>query len=199
MVRPRHFTDEEILDVARACFCEQGPAVSTNVIAQAAGVSQATLFKRFGTKHDLMVKALTVSVGEELLAMLHAGPGPADLREQLVAMATALGQMFDRLLPCVMAMWAAGLAPSEMFCDPDQAPPVRARRALTAFFVQAETQGRMFPGNPEVRAMAFIGAVKELAFQKHMFRQAQPHLAPADYARELAATFWAGWAPREDA
>ena len=58
MVRPRLFSDAEILQVARRCFLEHGPAVSTTVIASEVGLSQAALFKRFGTKQNLMLLAL---------------------------------------------------------------------------------------------------------------------------------------------
>lgn len=199
MVRPRSFTDDEILDVARQCFIEHGPGVSTNTIADAVGVSQATLFKRFGTKHDLMTKALAIKPKVELIEFLHQGPTPEPIPEQLLRFATFMTAMFDRMLPCIMAMWAAGLDPKAQWEDPSQAPPIIARRALTAFFDGAVEQGRMKPGDNDARAMVFIGAVKELAFQQHMFRQAAPRQEPAIYAAAVVDTFWNGWAPEESA
>ncbi len=199
MVRPRQFSDDEILDVARQCFIEHGPSVSTNLIADAAGVSQATLFKRFGTKHELMIKALTLNGKVEALQLMAQGPGPGELRAQLLHLAMTMTTMFDRMIPCLMTMWASGQCVADLFPEPEEAPPVLARRALTAFFAKAQEQGRMAPGDAESRAMAFIGAVKELAFQQHMFRRAQPRKDPAAYAEAVVDTFWRGCAPLEPA
>ena len=46
-MRPRQFSDDELLQTARRCFLEHGPGVSTGLIAEELGVSQAALFKRF--------------------------------------------------------------------------------------------------------------------------------------------------------
>ena len=58
MGRPRTVSDDVILEAARAVFLEQGPGASTQSIADRLSVSQAALFKRFGTKRDLMIAAL---------------------------------------------------------------------------------------------------------------------------------------------
>lgn len=195
MVRPRQFSDDEILEGARRCFIEHGPGVSTNHIADEVGVSQATLFKRFGTKHELMVAALSPRPEMGILDTLEAGPTDAPLEDQLLELATAMAQMFDGLLPCVMTLWAAGMNPHGLFPDPERAPPVRARRALGAFFAQAQAQGRMAAGDTEALALVFIGAVKEAAFQRHMLRDASPKPAAVEYARVLVTTFWRGAQP----
>ena len=39
MARPRQVSDEQILEAARSCFLEHGPAVSTTVIAKRLGIS----------------------------------------------------------------------------------------------------------------------------------------------------------------
>ena len=66
-MRPKIKTDEQLLAAARSAFIEFGGAVSTTVIAENAGVSQATLFKRFGTKEQLMKRALGTDAIEPLI------------------------------------------------------------------------------------------------------------------------------------
>jgi AcrR family transcriptional regulator len=195
LVRPRHFTDDEMLDVARACFIAHGPGVSTTVIADAAGVSQATLFKRFGTKQELMEEALRPRRPVALLARLAAGPDTRPIDVQLHEIGLQLQALFDRVLPCAMAMWASGTPPSTVFRDPEQAPPVLTRRALSTFIRRAQEQGRMAGGDPEALAMQFIGATKELVFQRHIFRDAIPSADPEAYVSTLIQAFWAGCAP----
>ena len=195
MVRPRQFSDAEILEGARRCFIEHGPAISTNHIADEVGVSQATLFKRFGTKHELMLAALCPRPNMDFLRRVEAGPTDAPMHTQLLDMATHMALMFDRMLPCLMTLWASGTNPHDMFPDPEQAPPVRARRALGAFFGKAQAEGRMAPGDTEALALVFIGAVKEAAFQRHMLRDAAPKPEPVDYAKTLVHAFWHGTQP----
>jgi AcrR family transcriptional regulator len=50
---------ERILDAARAVFAAEGPDVPMRVIARRAGVSPATLYRRFPTKQALATEAFT--------------------------------------------------------------------------------------------------------------------------------------------
>ncbi|MEZ6127616.1 MAG: TetR/AcrR family transcriptional regulator [Planctomycetaceae bacterium] len=58
MARPRTISDDQILQTARDCFLEHGPSVATDVIAERLGVSSQALFKRFHSKHELMLAAI---------------------------------------------------------------------------------------------------------------------------------------------
>ena len=49
--------DDELLRIARAEFSRQGHAASTRLIAKRAGISQSTLFQRFGDKDKLFLAA----------------------------------------------------------------------------------------------------------------------------------------------
>lgn len=197
MVRPRQFTDDELLDGARKCFIEHGPGVSTNHIADEIGVSQATLFKRFGTKQQLMVAALAPRPNMDILLRIEDGPTDAPIEDQLRELASQMAGMFDRLLPCLMTLWGAGKNPHEMFPDKSQAPPVRARKAMAVFFEKAQAQGRMAGGDPEMLAMVFIGGMKEAAFQKHLLRDDTAKTDADAYAATLVETFWRGVQPAE--
>jgi AcrR family transcriptional regulator len=63
-----------ILDAAAAVFAERGLDASTAEIARRAGVGEATLFRRFPTKDDLIVAIIAeqmdavIALGEECLA-----------------------------------------------------------------------------------------------------------------------------------
>ena len=72
MARPQQIADDQLLQVAREVFLEHGPNVSTTLIAERAGVSQATLFKRFGNKSCLMFGALGASGRAPSLAVVQA-------------------------------------------------------------------------------------------------------------------------------
>ena len=196
MVRRRNVTDEELLRVASECFIEHGPGVSTTVIADEAGVSQATLFKRFGTKQELMMAALAPKIAPALLTKIGDGPQDGPIYDQLLALGLKMNELFDRMLPCVMLLWASGTDPKEFFPDPDLAPPVLARRALARFIAQAQSEGRMGGGDPEALAMGFIGSIKELTFQKHMLRQVETSVNAEVYVRTAVDAIWSGCAPK---
>ncbi len=91
MVRPRQVTDEQVLEIAREVFLEHGPKAPVSIIAGRLGVSDAALFKRFGTKQNLVLAALLPPEEPDFLQVLEGGPGPGDIEEQLVVVARRLG------------------------------------------------------------------------------------------------------------
>jgi AcrR family transcriptional regulator len=57
---PRHktITDDEIITVARTLFLKNGINASTRDIAKAAGISEAIIYQRFGTKENFFFAAM---------------------------------------------------------------------------------------------------------------------------------------------
>ncbi|NOY26221.1 MAG: helix-turn-helix transcriptional regulator [Oligoflexia bacterium] len=127
MVRPRKFTDQDILHAARAVFLEHGPAASTTLIADAVGMSQAALFKRFGTKDRLLLLSLVPSGSIAFIERLQAGPDDRPIPDQLVAVALEASRFFDTMMPCLMTLRAAGLNPGIL--SPPRCGPVAPRLA----------------------------------------------------------------------
>ena len=58
MSRPKTISDDEVLRIACDVFREHGHTVSTREIAQAAGISEAILYQRFGSKDGLFFAAM---------------------------------------------------------------------------------------------------------------------------------------------
>lgn len=58
--RPRHPDDDAVLDAATACYLRYGVAKTTAAdIAEAAGTSRATLYRRHGTHEEILLRVLT--------------------------------------------------------------------------------------------------------------------------------------------
>jgi len=102
--RPRdERVDQAIVETTLALLAEVGPtALSVEEVASRAGVSKATIYRRFPTKDDLVVAALA-SLNESLLSGAVEGP----VRDVLVTLVTAWweqnadsrsGQLFPRVL-----------------------------------------------------------------------------------------------------
>ncbi len=172
-MRPKLTSDSDLLDAARDCFLEYGPSVSTTLIAERAGVSQATIFKRFGTKAQLLMLALGYEEMLPWLPKVEAGPDDRPIREQLMELAQALTAFYIESLPSMMALWSAGPSyfadvpgPSD---DPREASlAVRSRLMLSDWFAKAQSTGRVGQCNPEAIGIAFLGACQAPAMRLHL-------------------------------
>lgn len=87
---------DTLLRAALPIFAEQGyKAASTVTIAEAAGISQAYLFRLFPTKIDLFVAAYDVGRSRIIEILSKAADGAADDESVLHAMGTAYGEMLE--------------------------------------------------------------------------------------------------------
>ena len=198
MARPRTVSDDAILQAARAVFLEFGPSASTTVIAERAGLSQAGLFKRFGTKADLMVSALSPPAIPPFALLLAAGPDPDQpIRPQLQAIARSVALFFRELVPCVMVLSASGISPADLMTRFDVPPPLMATRAITAWLGQAMAQGRVRSADPEPIAFGFLGALHMRSFLNHLSSQPLSDADLADFADSVVHNLWLGLAPQE--
>ena len=102
MARPRTVTDDKILGTARACFLSHGPAISTARIAEAVGLSQAALFKRFGSKQELMLRALMPPSEPAWLDHVRNGPDSRNIDVQLVEIGVAASRFCREMTPAMM-------------------------------------------------------------------------------------------------
>jgi len=196
MARPRLVSDEEILDAARACFIEQGPHVSTAVIAEQVGLSQAALFKRFGTKQQLMLAALQPPEVPAWIAKVECGPDARPIEEQLREIAEAISSFFVEMTPRIATLWAAGCDVRHVMARFEVPPPVRGMLALTRWFEQARDAGLVHTDNPQVTALMMVGSLHGRAFMGTILgAELSPDLG--QYASQLANTMWRGIAPKE--
>ncbi len=87
---PRQSRRDEILEIAARLFAERGfDAVSTRVIAQAAGVSQPTLYSHFHSKHALLQEIVAPWLRLLQQRLAEAWTTPADRRVRLEALCRA--------------------------------------------------------------------------------------------------------------
>jgi AcrR family transcriptional regulator len=164
MPRPATITDKQILDAARTQFFEHGFGVSTATIAQKAGVSEGTIFKRFPTKVQLFQSAMGLpKLPFHELELLKAGH--MDLREQLGEIAFELVSFLRALMPRMMMLWAQpNMNPVSLFKGNEDAPPKVVLRTLTAYFEAERQLGRIQCKDPEILARMFMGVAQNFVF-----------------------------------
>lgn len=207
MGRPATISTKQILETARELFLAKGPGVTTAEIAREVGISEASIFKRFPTKHALFHAALGFEDQhevweEELTAMV----GQGDLKENLVQIAVARLSFFRQLIPRLMVMWTCRedmQAHMQKMHGPDS-PPRKGLAALTRFFQQEMDLGRIRPGEPEVVGRIFIGFLFNLIFMETIGASGADEITrskgakrwdPEAHARALVETLWAGIDP----
>lgn len=160
MPRPRLIQDEQLLQAAREVFLEQGFSAPTSTIAQRAGVSEGTLFKRFATKEDLFVAALGLgSYGTwrgELLAQI----GQGSVQRNLEQAALSLLRESDAWMRNMMAVFSRGIDPGHNPLLERLGDTTQADILVLGEYLRAETElGRVRPHDSEVTALALLGAL----------------------------------------
>jgi AcrR family transcriptional regulator len=196
LARPRQISDEDLLDIARDVFASGGASASTSVIAERAGCSQAALFKRFGTKDEMLRKAFAIP-DPCWIRHVETGPDERPIREQLEEIGASVYAFFQHIVPRVAVLRGAGFTFKDIFQDDPTPPPIRSQRALAAWFRAAMAQGRIRPTDPDVLAFSLLGPFQSRAFWLHM---AEPNLLPTPdevYVTSVLDVFWRGIAPEE--
>ena len=194
MARPRQVSDEDILSAARTVFLEHGPSASTQSVADAVGLSQPALFKRFGTKAEMMLKALLPKRGPEWMLWVESGPvAGVDGRDQLVELLTRVNAFFTEFAPCFGMLHASGIAHNDVMARFDEPPPRRAHRLISEWLERAADMGLMRPSSFNSVALALIGAVHSRVMLEHMVQLP----VPADFLDTVVDVYWATLSPEE--
>ena len=153
MGRPKTITDEEIRATARRCFLEHGPSLSIATIAEQLGVSDAAILKRVGSKEALLRMSLLPKGGmPPWMAVLQQDPQPGPLIPQLVEMLETISASVTEFFPMLIALRLSGLTVKDAIPEGHLAPPLQARRELSAWFSRASTTKRTLLGMAPTRA-----------------------------------------------
>jgi AcrR family transcriptional regulator len=192
MARTTTITESQILEAARAVFLEQGFAATTVDVANRAGISSASIFKRFPTKENLFVAAMSETNSQVWNAELEAAIGHGDPRADLLLIAHRIAAYTTELLPRMMMMRSVkqqGGLPTPPRVENDFV-------ALTAYFGREMALGRITRGDPTVPALALMHATSGFAMSQVM----QPTTALFDasgFLKDFVSVIWQGLEPKE--
>jgi AcrR family transcriptional regulator len=101
MGRRKTISDDDVLRVARELFRTRGHTTTTREIAEAAGVSEAVLYQRFGSKDELFFAAMHPR-GPDVEELLGPADPPDDAHAYLRAVAVRLGKYFAEVIPLAL-------------------------------------------------------------------------------------------------
>jgi AcrR family transcriptional regulator len=195
MARPRQFTDEKILEVARCVFLREGAAVSTQRIADELGMSQPALFKRFGNKETLLLRALLPQRIPAFIDSIGDGPDDRPIADQLVEIGTRTLALMRDLIPRINVLKSAGLDPIHHLHHLDEPPPLRHRRLTTEWLRKAHEAGRISEHDFAAVAALLLGAVHARIFMDMHAPDLSDPRSDEEYVRATVRALWCGLAP----
>ncbi|MCA9572418.1 MAG: TetR family transcriptional regulator, partial [Myxococcales bacterium] len=137
-------TDAALLGVAREVLLRDGITATTASVAAAAGVSEALLFKRFGTKDELFQRAMAVGRPAWVALLEDATVHPRDVLEQVAL--SMIASMREEM-PLAMLSWSRN--PSDHWgAYPGEPPPVTGMKILSGWFEAHIRAGHIRPVDP---------------------------------------------------
>jgi AcrR family transcriptional regulator len=198
MSRPTVIRDETIIEAAREVFLARGIRATTAEVAERAGVSEGSIFKRFKSKVDLFHAAMAAQLEEpDFLTTLSERVGQGDVRENLCAIGMQVVAFFRAVTPLMMMAWSNPGAESIpcMMSQPNP-PPMRTLKKLSAFFEAEIRAGRVRRHDPEIIARMFLGSIHNFVFFEVLLKSQEELPLPAEtFIRGLVQTLWVGVEP----
>lgn len=165
LARPRRINDELLLESLRASFLEVGPGITTRELADRAGVSEGTLFKRFGDKRRMFVQALRLPDfhEEDWYKNLASRKAGVSLLEHLIDAGVMLHNALSLSIPIIQTVFA------NQFINPQdirtllrrnkETPPIQIIETFASLFENEIAAGNLRPLRTLDLARFFVGAV----------------------------------------
>jgi len=200
MARPAVIDNQRLLEVARDVFLMRGVSATTAEVANRAGISQASIFKRFKTKQELFLAAMQAERDrQDWVGFFEQRAREVGLQQALADLGTKVIGFFMRVLPLALVTWSNrgefGL-PSEL--AKGHAGPARVAKPMVAALEREMRAGRLHRHDPWLVARTFFGAMVAYSLVSHLFKgRLGPAFTPREYARGVVGVLWDGLAPRK--
>ncbi len=156
-MRPQKVTDEEILAVARKVFIEQGCNTAVESIAKELGLSQPAIFKRFGTKRNLLIESIRLPKDLPWRHVVEVLPDDRSFKEQLNEVAGAMSAFLTDIIPIMKVVFTSDITPKELMHDASCPLPLLAITCLTEWLERCHKKGLIRKTNYRIAAMSLMG------------------------------------------
>ena len=192
MGRPKIIEDAALLAIAREVFRKHGHTATTRDVARAAGVSQAALYKRFKTKDELFLAALTLNSPDlsALGAITAAGRSP---QAYLAIFAARAKDHFRHAMPSILSHAAHPRYGREMMGQIHRHNRAGEIAAMLALRLEGwRRDGLTRPMAPRIFTHAFIHALHSMAMVDVLSGEDVGVATSAREMRPLVDLFWSG-------
>jgi AcrR family transcriptional regulator len=197
MGRPRLIETDAILEAARDTFLEEGVGATTGAIARRAGISEATIFKRFRTKTELFFAAMGFAEfdARQTIEDLR-GKGPA-FRE-IEAISLRLLEYLDEMVPVLTRLLAhPGFNAAELAEKVPEMPARALVEALAEYVESEQRDGRMGQRDPHAVAVTIFGILHNRALLEHIGLYPKDDRSREKFVRSFIDVLWNGIRPEE--
>ena len=187
---PAEIPEARILEAVRDVIFEHGYArATTKQIALAAGIGEATLFRRFGTKETLLLEALKVESAQFTReGVAYTGDVQADL-ERIV-------RTYNRLLK------QQGLLMLELLVELPRRPELReivqppwdAMTSVTTILGHYQKEGKLRGNAPWEAALTLLGPIVLVTALKTLAPLLSASIEPKEHVKQ----FLEGWECKEE-
>jgi AcrR family transcriptional regulator len=202
MGRPRLIDDVQLLEAARAVFLERGSSATAGEVALRVGVSEAAVYKRFGSKQQLFLAAMASAPDkQEFVDAFRKRTAKTGMRAALIELGDRLLPFLRTVLPLLLMTWSSrgefGLPldlPSRDF------GPAKVAREMEAFLKSEMKAGRIRKHpRPMLIARMFVGSLQHYVLLELITQTAGKPLIPPipakEYVRGVVDVLWKGIAP----
>lgn len=198
MARHTTITDEQILDAARDVFLENGYNGRTAEIAERAGVSQGTIFKRFPTKEALFLAALEIKYPPDWYPILDEAPAPGEMREYLVRLAIGIVSHFVLNIPRTIALAGKGkILPSvNPLRDLPEPLPLRDLRRIKAMLDREIALDHIAPCDTARLSEVLLGSLAHHPMLSRLTNREMNIEKAREYAEGFVDLLWFGIKPK---
>ncbi len=192
MARTATITTDQILEAARAVFLERGVNATTVEVANRAGISSASIFKRYPTKEALFMAAMAAGPTERIWTREFASSlGHGDTRGDLERIARRLAEYVGAVVPRQVLLRSLGTP--EALPEPPRVAEDFAE--LAAYFGREMGLGRMARGDPTVPAAALLHAVGGFALSQAL-EPAAALVNTQRFLQDFVTVLWQGLEPK---
>ena len=195
MGRTKTIDDDEILEHARAIFRHGGPSASTRDVARAAGISQAVLYQRFGSKEEMFLRAVTPEP-PDVETLLGAYP-PRDVRQDLTRIGERIAAYLRVLMPTLLHVVAHSELGHDRLLELHRGMAFHPLVAgLVTRFERLRSDGLIADVDAASSARAFLALVHSAVFFELMMSHGKPRGAHGSPVAALVEVLWEGLAPK---
>jgi AcrR family transcriptional regulator len=191
MGRQKTITDEEVLRIARGIFRKHGHTATTREIAQAAGISEAILYQRFGSKDQLFFTAMRPS-GPDIERLLGPRDPSEDALTYLRAVVVRLGEHFAEVIPLALRMMAHPSFDPASLAQAQPGGPPSLREGLAERIGALARRGELATTSAALTARLLVSLAHDWALR-------HAHAVAAPGVRELKGMVeivWQGLRPK---
>jgi AcrR family transcriptional regulator len=166
MPRQKTITDEEILAVARSLFLQVGAKASTRTLAKLAGISEAVIFQRFGTKENLFFAAMVPPTAQLESIFAVQIVGEEQVTTNLQSICVQIVAYFREVMPIFLSSIAHPSFDLPTFLQRHTLPAMQISDRLCAYLNAEADLGRIRPGSAETMADILISHLHHLALSQ---------------------------------